>query len=322
VVDLVPAVYYRRGLDISMKLPNGMELALFVFASFAFDLIFITICVLVFYLQVSKPRALVTIKAAVSWRLLLDEPQWVGIVLNPIDYSLKGAQVIVFAGRNLEIDLDQETQWESFDIVDKSGSLSDSKTEVGSTAAGEQMSPSPVIASGPGTEVVTIKEGRVHIPDWASNIASVLWLRATARQKEERTATQNLRLLPGSPKSPRSPVSPSRGVLGETESLKSPKSPVSPMRGLIRGADSAGNIFKDAVSPQMSPRRDSSGAGSPEEFRTLNIKLEFGAGRSRVLERYRQLDLATVHLLYIYFCHCSSISCKMRWQYVMQSDLY
>ncbi|XP_010914497.1 trafficking protein particle complex II-specific subunit 130 homolog isoform X2 [Elaeis guineensis] len=55
-------------------------------------------------LKVLKPRPLVDIVAAVSSALLMNELQWVGLIVRPIDYSLKGATLHVDTGPGLMIE--------------------------------------------------------------------------------------------------------------------------------------------------------------------------------------------------------------------------
>ncbi|CAM6089694.1 unnamed protein product [Calypogeia fissa] len=229
-------------------------------------------------LEVSKPRNLVTVKAAVSWRLLFDEPQWVGIIISPMEYSLKGAKVTISAGRDLDIDLDQTTELEAFNLAHNSDATVNLKMG-NDSAAGQVLPPDnevmnkdtkvtgdSITSSGPITEVVTIKDGRVDLPEWASRIASVLWLRVIAHGHAEQTAARKFSLHSASPTSPRSPMS--KDVL-------------------INGTISAGNFVKDGSMADSipSPRHDSPGLSASDEFRILDVKLEFGAGHSRVSER-------------------------------------
>lgn len=244
--------------------------------------------------QVSQPRTLVTMKAAVSWRLLFDEPQWVGIIISPVDYSLVSARVTISAGRDLDLDLDQTTQVEAFSVERDSHAAEDSKKEIGSSAADDEMPPLEeivtgedgktttddlVVSSGPRKEVVTIKQGRVDLPDWASHVSSVLWLRVTAHTNNGRQpAADDLSSL--LPASPRSPISPQRGTTAVG----------SPAKVVVATVDSLSG------SPDnRSPRHDSPGVTASEDFRSLDVKLEFGAAQSRVFERYALIDQISPH---------------------------
>ncbi|XP_076905262.1 trafficking protein particle complex II-specific subunit 130 homolog [Bidens hawaiensis] len=103
-------------------------------------------------LKVHKPRALVDLAAAVSSALLMNELQWVGIIVKPINYSLKGSVLHIDTGPGLKIEESQPIQME---IYDKDNDKSNT------TATETQL---------------TLKDGSLELPDWASNITSVLWV--------------------------------------------------------------------------------------------------------------------------------------------------
>ncbi|KAJ9568518.1 hypothetical protein OSB04_004484 [Centaurea solstitialis] len=90
-------------------------------------------------LKVFKPRSLVDLAAAVSSALLMNEPQWVGIIVKPLNYSLKGAV--------LHIDTD---------------GLEDRDGDRNSTSVVKEL------------YQVALKDGSIEFPDWSSHIVSVL----------------------------------------------------------------------------------------------------------------------------------------------------
>ncbi|KAL4580271.1 hypothetical protein LXL04_016458 [Taraxacum kok-saghyz] len=104
-------------------------------------------------LKVFKPRALVDLAAAVSSALLMNEPQWVGIIVKPINYSLKGAALHIDTGPGLRIEESFPVEMETYELEDKTNA-SDVKE----------------------ITKLTLKNGSIELPDWASNIDSVLWV--------------------------------------------------------------------------------------------------------------------------------------------------
>ncbi|KAI7733005.1 hypothetical protein M8C21_024996 [Ambrosia artemisiifolia] len=112
-------------------------------------------------LKVHKPRALVDLAAAVSSALLMNEPQWLGIIVKPLDYSLKGAVLHIDTGPGLKIEESQPIEMEIYTDTSKNADgLNDNKNNT--SAAMERQ--------------VTLKDGSLELPDWASNITSVLWV--------------------------------------------------------------------------------------------------------------------------------------------------
>lgn len=116
--------------------------------------------------QVSKPRPLVDVAAAVSSALLMNEPQWVGLVVRPINYSLKGAILHLETGPGLNIDETCMVQMEAYHKVFH-GSVQSTDSEV--------TSEDGVSADASGCSKLVLKNGELQLPDWASNISSALW---------------------------------------------------------------------------------------------------------------------------------------------------
>ncbi|KAM1311019.1 hypothetical protein PS2_007524 [Malus domestica] len=118
-------------------------------------------------LKVFKPRPLVDLVAAVSAALLINEPQWVGIIVRPINYSLKGAILYVDTGPGLKIEDSHFIEMESYadaskssvGVADCNGTLKD-----GSLAIDKNFEQLPLF------------DDRVEFPHWASNLTSILWI--------------------------------------------------------------------------------------------------------------------------------------------------
>ncbi|GAB4846333.1 hypothetical protein Ancab_025339 [Ancistrocladus abbreviatus] len=117
-------------------------------------------------LKVFKPRALVDLTPAVSSALLINEPQWVGIIVRPINYPLKGGVLHIDTGPGLKIEDSHFIEIERF--VDGYQSVADTAETHGSNQD-----------ASPATEEVrqlNLQDGSVMLPDWASDITSVLWI--------------------------------------------------------------------------------------------------------------------------------------------------
>ncbi|PHT43769.1 Trafficking protein particle complex II-specific subunit -like protein [Capsicum baccatum] len=124
-------------------------------------------------LQVFKPRFLVDLTAAVSSALLMNEPQWVGIIVKPISYSLKGAILHIDTGPGLAIEKSHKIEIERYvnGQTDKSGH-----------SEGSKYDDSP--ATTPEVKQMSVNDGNIELPDWASNITSVLWIPVRATSDE------------------------------------------------------------------------------------------------------------------------------------------
>ncbi|XP_060190258.1 trafficking protein particle complex II-specific subunit 130 homolog isoform X1 [Lycium barbarum] len=124
-------------------------------------------------LKVFKPRSLVDLTAAVSSALLMNEPQWVGIIVKPISYSLKGAILHIDTGPGLTIEKSHKIEIERHmnGHVDESDHPEGSKDDDSSAAS-------------PEVKQLSRHDGIIELPDWASNITSVLWIPVRATSDE------------------------------------------------------------------------------------------------------------------------------------------
>lgn len=113
-----------------------------------------------------NPRPLVDVSAAISSALLMNETQWVGLIVRPIDYSLKGAILHIDPGPGLMIEESHVIEMESCTNAMKSTSLTGDADEAG------QNGSSLVVEE---FQQFTLENGKLELPDWASNITSVLW---------------------------------------------------------------------------------------------------------------------------------------------------
>ncbi|KAJ9551545.1 hypothetical protein OSB04_015590 [Centaurea solstitialis] len=114
---------------------------------------------------VFKPRSLVDLAAAVSSALLMNEPQWVGIIVKPLNYSLKGAVLHIDTGPGLRIEESHAIEMETYTNTSKNADgLEDRDGDRNSTSVVKEFTQ------------LTLKDGSIELPDWASHIVSVLWI--------------------------------------------------------------------------------------------------------------------------------------------------
>lgn len=111
----------------------------------------------------ATPRPLVDLAAAVSSALLMNEPQWVGIIVKPINYSLKGAVLHIDTGPGLSIEEKHEIEIEKHE--NGTSNLEDSSKSLDNL--------SPVSAE---VKRLSLEDGKINLPDWTSNTTSVLWI--------------------------------------------------------------------------------------------------------------------------------------------------
>jgi hypothetical protein len=113
-------------------------------------------------LKVFKPRSLVDIAAAVSSALLMNETQWVGIIVNQLNYSLSGAVLHVDTGPGLKIEESHAIEMERY--VKPSTSLKKNADVADVADADKEF------------EQLSLRDGQIEFPEWASRITSVTWI--------------------------------------------------------------------------------------------------------------------------------------------------
>lgn len=110
---------------------------------------------------------MVDLTAAVSSALLINETQWVGIIVRPIDYSLKGAVLHIDTGPGLKIEESHAIEMESC------ANISQSAPGISNLNGSQKNCP---LASSTEPEQLTLHDGRIEFSDWASDINSVIWI--------------------------------------------------------------------------------------------------------------------------------------------------
>ncbi|KAI4366085.1 hypothetical protein MLD38_022008 [Melastoma candidum] len=126
-------------------------------------------------LKVLSPRPLVDLSSSVSSALLMNEPQWVGIIVRPINYSLKGALLHIDTGPGLTIVESHAIEIESMDGV------SESRTDC---KAGDYTEQNGGLVDCKNVEQLRLEVGKVQLPDWVSNVTSTLWIPVQANSDE------------------------------------------------------------------------------------------------------------------------------------------
>ena len=117
--------------------------------------------------QVFKPRALVDLDAAVSSALLINEDQWVGILVRPVNYSLKAAVLHIDTGPGLEIKELHVIEMET----DAAGVSRGDDDQVQNDGAQIRT-----LNSDKKFERLTLHDGKIKFPNWASDTPSILWV--------------------------------------------------------------------------------------------------------------------------------------------------
>lgn len=99
--------------------------------------------------------------------MLINEPQWVGIIVRPIDYSLKGAILQIDTGPGLKIEESHVIEMENYVDVSQSAAdmaKSDAAQKDGSLAVDKNF------------DQLRLHDGRIEFPNWANNVTSILWI--------------------------------------------------------------------------------------------------------------------------------------------------
>ncbi|XP_027061257.1 trafficking protein particle complex II-specific subunit 130 homolog isoform X1 [Coffea arabica] len=131
-------------------------------------------------LKVFNPRPLVDLAAAVSSALLMNECQLVGIVVKPINYPLKGAILHIDTGPGLSIEQAYGIEIERY--ADGSPDASD--------FGPSELSVDHEAHASAEAKQLTLHDGKIELPDWASNITSILWIPMRAISERLNRGTQ------------------------------------------------------------------------------------------------------------------------------------
>ncbi|KAL8171962.1 hypothetical protein V2J09_023766, partial [Rumex salicifolius] len=136
-------------------------------------------------LKVFRPRALVDLTPAVSSALLINDPQWIGIIVRPINYPLRGGILHIETGPGLRIEDSHVIEVEKYEnlspeIARKSETFDERDDSI------REM------------EQLNLQDGKVTLPDWASEVTSVLWVPIRAMSDGvSKAASQTLSVVEG-----------------------------------------------------------------------------------------------------------------------------
>lgn len=97
---------------------------------------------------------------------MINEHQWVGILVRPINYSLKAAVLHIDTGPGLEIEDSHVIEMESSAAVsqDEDDQVQADGAKKGSLSSEKKF------------ERLNLTDGKIEFPDWASDIPTVLWV--------------------------------------------------------------------------------------------------------------------------------------------------
>ncbi|KAL4378016.1 hypothetical protein GQ457_02G037710 [Hibiscus cannabinus] len=118
-------------------------------------------------LKVFKPRPLADLSAAISSALLINETQWVGIIAQPLKYSLKGAVLHIETGPGLMIEESHSIEMERY----RNSAQGSADTANSGDAAKDCSS-----AANKHLEKLCLVNGKIDFPEWASDVSSILWI--------------------------------------------------------------------------------------------------------------------------------------------------
>lgn len=95
--------------------------------------------------------------------MLINEHQWVGILVRPVKYSLKAAVLHIDTGPGLEIKESHVIEMESYAGVsqNKDDQLQNDCAQVNCDKNFERLS---------------LNDGKIEFPNWASDNPSILWV--------------------------------------------------------------------------------------------------------------------------------------------------
>lgn len=228
-------------------------------------------------LEVSEPRPLVEITCVVSWGLLMDEPQWLGLIIRPIEYSLKGSVLHLSSGPGLVLDDPQMCELEVLGNLFKGLNKKQPRDTSTETTISGVLPHVNAVENGYGVkgrqekQILAMKAGKVGLPDWASNQASVLWLRVRALQDRiEMDTFSDREHTPSPPSSPGM----SSGNLSTNGTIVEDSASYE--------VSSAGlSISQDMKKQGLIVMKNSQAVG----VRKLDLRLEYGAAHARIYER-------------------------------------
>ncbi|KAI4374714.1 hypothetical protein MLD38_012677 [Melastoma candidum] len=105
----------------------------------------------------------------------MNEPQWVGIIVRPLNYSLKDALLHIDTGPGLTIVESHTIEIESIDGISESSSDCKAGDDTGQNDGSDDCK---------NVEQLLLEVGKMQLPDWVSNVMSTLWIPVQANSDE------------------------------------------------------------------------------------------------------------------------------------------
>ena len=183
----------------------------------------------------------------------MNELQWIGLIVKPIEYSLRGGILHIDAGAELKIEESHMIEIESYRSEGEHSCPTDaSKALSSSTDSGR-------------VEKVPIENGKIKLPDWASDVTTLVWFPVRAIDDTIAKGT-----------------SPGSYEIGH-------------MLGVVVCFSQLVDVFIFYIC-SASPQKHSIVDG----MRMIALKLEFGAFLNQVFERYYPQPQVSVLSLFRY----------------------
>ncbi|GJP42413.1 hypothetical protein CLOM_g1978 [Closterium sp. NIES-68] len=237
-------------------------------------------------LKVSPSRHLLDMAPVVDQPLLLGEPQWLGLLLHPLSYSLAGSLLRLAGGPGLLLPPNQTVECQRLPPACPSALRQPGKDKAGSGEGPEG-----------GSEAVPMVAGSLHLPSWCADCPTVVWVQACAYR--DRSPVPLLVPAASSPSS--SPThSQQQQQAGGGDGASSSPSLSSTDWGSSAGSVSSrgGSPSGDSASQHSTATarggwaaggegatRGQAGVGSVPAVRVVRCVVEYGTPRTRVFEK-------------------------------------
>ncbi|CAI5507851.1 unnamed protein product [Closterium sp. Naga37s-1] len=231
-------------------------------------------------LKVSPSRHLLDMAPVVDQPLLLGEPQWLGLLLHPLSYSLAGSLLRLAGGPGLLLPPNQTVECQRLPPAYPSALRQPGKHKAGDGEVPEG-----------GSEAVAMVAGSLHLPSWCADCPTVVWVQACAFRDRPSPPV----LVPAASSPSSSPTSSQqRQQAGGAEGMSSSASFSSTdwnssSIGSVSSRSSRDGSPSGDSAPQQATgtggARGQAGAASVAAVRVVRCVVEYGTPRSRVFEK-------------------------------------
>ncbi|CAI5979986.1 unnamed protein product [Closterium sp. NIES-64] len=231
-------------------------------------------------LKVSPSRHLLDMAPVVDQPLLLGEPQWLGLLLHPLSYSLAGSLLRLAGGPGLLLPPNQTVECQRLPPAYPSVLRQPGKDKAGDGEVPEG-----------GSEAVAMVAGSLHLPSWCADCPTVVWVQACAFRDRPSPPV----LVPAASSPSSSPTSSQqRQQAGGAEGMSSSASFSSTdwnssSIGSVSSRSSRDGSPSGDSAPQQATgtggARGQAGAAAVAAVRVVRCVVEYGTPRSRVFEK-------------------------------------